>query len=444
MPTFRWASSITFPGPAGDVRHWWIEPMKKQKVEKQPLATRIGATLPTHEFPEPEIAACGLVDEQLLQAQTREAVGRLAGGLANNFNDILTGISGYTQLLLEQVKPDSLQAKDLLQVYKLVERATSFTGLLSAFSRKLTIQPEVLNLSNIVEDFELMLRPLMGKNIEIILEAGSKLGQIRADPVQIEQMLMDLAVNALDAMPEGGTLVMETSDVVLGREYTDTHEWVLPGPYVMLAISDTGCGMDKATQKQICKPSFSTKAAGKRRGLGLSTVYGIVRQLNGYILVYSELGKGTSFKIYLPRVDGEGEGLLVEAQDRAAPPASETILVVDDDEEVRALVERVLEEEGYIVLVAATPEEAEEVFMGWPGEIALLLSDVVMPEGDGSDLYRCLTEKYPLKVLYMSGYTHTLASHRHLLNGNPGYLQKPFTPDALTRRVRETLDREED
>ncbi|MDA2938655.1 ATP-binding protein [Acidobacteria bacterium AH-259-A15] len=413
-------------------------------VEKQRLATGLRATRPANESLERQIDECKSVHDQSLQAQKMEAVGKLAGGLAHDFNNIMTGIAGYTQLLLEQMEPDSLQAKDLLQIRKLVERATNLTALLLAFSRKQKLEAQVLNLSTIVGEFEPMLRPLMGKDIEIVVEAGSKLGQVRVDPVQMERVLMNLAVNALDAMPDGGTLVIEISNVLLGREYTDTHEWVLPGPYVMLAVSDTGCGMDKAMQKQIFEPFFSTKEAGKGTGLGLSTVYGIVKQHNGYILVYSQPGKGTSFKIYLPRVDAEGEGLLVEAKDRAVPRAPETILAVDDDEAVRALVERVLEGEGYTVLVAANPDEAEEVFMQWPSEITLLLSDVVMPGGDGPDLYRCLTAKYPLKVLYMSGYTHTLASRRHLLDGNPAYLPKPFTPDDLTQRVRETLDHKDD
>ncbi|MCH7569988.1 MAG: PAS domain S-box protein [Deltaproteobacteria bacterium] len=417
--------------PAGETRH--VREIAKPVFDKTGSVIQEYGTIQ-------DITELRKQEAQLRQSQKMEAIGTLAGGVAHDFNNLLTGIIGYTQLLLAQMQPDSPQTRDLMQIQELADRATKLIGQLLAFSRKEKIESEVLNLSTLVAKMEPMLRRLIGEDIEVVVKTSSEVRPIKADPGQLEQVLMNLIVNARDAMPKGGKLMIETADVMLDRDFGNTDEWIKAGPHVMLAVSDTGCGMDQATQARIFEPFFTTKKVGEGTGLGLSTVYGIVKQHEGYVFVYSEPGQGTSFKIYLPCVDAEEQKEVLEPKTVAVPRGSETILVAEDEKPVRTVIQRTLEKQGYTVLTAANPKEAEELFTQHEGNIALLVTDMVMPGGDGRDLYRLLTARGLRQVLYISGYTDSAASHMGLLDSNEPYLQKPFAPGALEGAVRGVLD----
>ncbi len=382
------------------------------------------------------------LEEQLRQAQKMEAVGRLAGGVAHDFNNLLTIINGYSQLLRERLEPESPLHAHLEEIQNAGDRATSLTRQLLAFSRRQVLQPQVLNLNTVVKNMEKMLGRLIGEDVELKFSLAANLGLTRADPGQIEQVIMNLAVNARDAMPQGGQLTISTENVSLDRTYIRKHVVTTPGPHVMLGVSDTGCGMDEETQRHIFEPFFTTKEHGRGTGLGLAMVYGIVKQSGGNIWVYSEPGKGTTFKIYLPRV----EEVVAEPQPREASRlhhrGSETVLVVEDDEAVRTLVQGVLRSNGYTVLTASDPEEASALCQRHQGPIHLLLSDVIMPKTSGRRLYEHLAFIRPdMKVLYMSGYTDDAIVHHGVLEKGIPFLQKPFTPEGLARKVREVLDR---
>ena len=382
------------------------------------------------------------LEEQLRQSQKMEAVGQLAGGVAHDFNNIVTGILGLTDLLAEQLDDRAEALQDLAEIQKLGERAAKLTHQLMAFSRRQPLEPRALDLNELVSDSSVMLRRLIGEDVAFTAPAAPELGHVHADPGQIEQVLMNLVLNARDAMPDGGTLEIQTADVMLGREMNGDHVWVEPGPYVMLAVTDTGCGMEKDTCRRVFEPFFTTKEAGRGTGLGLATVYGIVRQHHGYIHASSKVGHGTTFRVYLPRADAPlGEpARTVLGQSRAN--GTETILVVEDDDPLRALVGRILEAWGYRVLLAASADEAETFFSGDDSGIRLLLTDIVMPGRSGRDLYRCLSERFPsLKVVFMSGYTQRVALTGDLSPSGGDYIGKPFTPEALARQVREALDR---
>lgn len=378
------------------------------------------------------------LEEELLQAQKMEVVGRLAGGVAHDFNNLLTGIIGYTQLVLAKVGADSSTGQDLLQVYSAANRAAGLTRQLLAFSRREPLQFAVLNLNKQVENISTLLRRLIGEDIDLKFIFAPGLGSVWADPGQIEQVLMNLAVNARDAMPQGGILTIETANVVLDAH---RHFGVAAGPYVRLAVTDNGCGMDEEIRRQIFEPFFTTKEKDKGTGLGLSTVYGIVKQHGGHIWVYSEPGKGTTFKIDFPRTDEQPHELPAEGREEIMPGGSETILVVEDEEAVRDLVRRALQGLGYRVLVAARAEEAEEVFAEHGNEIDLLLTDVVMPGLSGVRLYERLSAKRPsLKVLYMSGYTDAGILRNGILDQGASYIPKPFRAALLAQRVRQVLE----
>ncbi|HEY3131414.1 MAG TPA: PAS domain S-box protein [Acidobacteriota bacterium] len=382
------------------------------------------------------------LESQMVQMQKMEAVGLLAGGIAHDFNNLLTGIIGYSTLLLDQVGPESPIGRDLGEIIELGNRGATLTRQLLAFSRKQTLQPVVLSLNDLVESTLKILGRVIGEDIELHFCPLHDLWNVRADPGQIEQVLMNLAVNARDAMPNGGKLVIEASNTNIGREYADTHEWIEPGSYVMLAISDNGSGMDAQTQRRIFEPFFTTKEVGKGTGLGLSTVYGIVKQHKGHILVCSEVGKGTTFKIYLPRSNGKAIDPATEPEQCVPPSGTETILIAEDQDRVRAIVKGCLEAQGYTVLCASCPAEAQALFLQNRQRIALLLTDFVMPGCSGRELYERLSEIQPaLKVLYMSGYPEmAMAQNRTLEPGAP-FISKPFTPAVLARKVREILDR---
>ena len=382
------------------------------------------------------------LEEQFRQAQKMEAVGQLAGGIAHDFNNLLTAILGNTQLLLRDLPPGDAMRGDVEEIRKASERAASLTRQLLAYSRRQMLQPEVLDLNVVVAEMDKMLRRLIGEHIALVTVLSPDLGRVRADPNQIEQVLVNLAVNARDAMANvgGGKLTIETANVDLDEAFAQAHLGSVPGPFSMIAVSDTGSGMDATVRAHLFEPFFTTKEVGKGTGLGLATVYGIVKQSDGYISVHSEPGRGSSFKIYLPRI-------ATPAGPAPAPPKSgpgrgtETILVVEDEPAVLALSRRALEAQGYVVLAASDPSAAMRLFELHGGTIHLLLTDVVMPGLSGRDLADRLTARRPgMRVLYMSGYPgDAVVQHGELPSGS-AFLQKPFSPDALARKVRDVLD----
>jgi len=380
------------------------------------------------------------LEVQLRQAQKMEAIGRLAGGVAHDFNNVLTAIFGYVDILREEMPADSTAQQDLAEVRKASERAASLTKQLLAFSRQQVLEPVVLEPNALIEDFEKMLHRLIGEDVELRLSLARDTGNVRADPGQLQQVLMNLAVNARDAMPTGGKLILETANTELSEQYAELHQPVVPGRYVMLAVSDTGAGMTPETKARIFEPFFTTKEKGKGTGLGLSTVYGIVKQSGGYVWVYSEVGRGTAFKIYLPRVDVPADELL---QPRApgTVAGTETILLAEDDPMLRPLAKGLLEKLGYTVIDAENTAAALEAARRHAGPIHLLLADVVLPGASGRELARELEKTRPTtKVVYVSGYTDDAIVHHGMLEPGLNFLQKPFTPAALARKVREVLD----
>ncbi len=380
-------------------------------------------------------------EDQLRQAQKMEAIGQLAGGVAHDFNNLLTVITGYTDLLMSNLPADAPTLADLEEIRKAAERASWLTRQLLAFSRRQILIPQVLDLNVLIGNFEKLLHRLIGEDVALKTDLAPALARIKADPGQVEQIIMNLVVNARDAMPTGGHLTIETSTVLLDESYPIKAAETPLGRYVLLAISDTGCGMDAETQKRIFEPFFTTKEIGKGTGLGLSTVYGIVKQSNGFIWVYSELGRGTTFKIYLPAVDEEVQPANEESRPVLQRGGVETILLVEDAAPLRTLTNKVLELSGYTVLAAGNLDEAMKMAKARNWKVHLLLTDVIMPGGSGPDVADRLKERCPdLKILYMSGYTGTTMAHQGILKAGSPLLQKPYSPDALLQKVREVLD----
>ncbi len=383
------------------------------------------------------------LEEQLRQSQKMEAIGQLAGGVAHDFNNLLTAINGYSGLALQRIDDDHPLRGYLEEIKKAGDRAANLTRQLLAFGRKQILQPLPINLNDIVTDMNKMLRRLIGEDVQLSAKLDQALKKIKADPGQIEQVLMNLVVNARDAMPQGGKLTIETATIELDQEYAERHTGGLPGQYVMLAVSDTGTGMDQTIQARIFDPFFTTKQKGKGTGLGLSTVYGIVKQSGGNIWVYSEPGHGTTFKIYLPQWAIAPEKDEVRMAEPALPAGTETILLVEDEDVVRGLAQKILEQSGYKVLAASRGAEAIRFCLQRTEPIHLLLTDVVMPETSGKEVADRATELLPdLRVLFMSGYTDEAIVHHGVLDSNVEFIQKPFTPAALVRKVREVLDSE--
>jgi PAS domain S-box-containing protein len=381
-----------------------------------------------------------LLEEQLRQSQKMEAIGQLAGGIAHDFNNLLTSIIGYSELTMKRLKPKDPLRQNIEEIKKAGNRAASLTRQLLAFSRKQVLQPKVLDLNAIVTDLEKMLRRLIGEDIDLRTMLEPKLGSIKADPGQIEQVLMNLAVNARDAMPYGGKLTIETKTVHLDEEYAKRHIAVIPGHYVMLAVSDNGIGMDEQTQARIFEPFFTTKEVGKGTGLGLSTVYGIVKQSGGNVWVYSEIGRGTTFKLYLPGVDEGAQQYKRTAETEEDIQGTETILLAEDEEMVRKLAREVLEMYGYRVLEAADGDEALLICEQHKQPIPLLITDVIMPGMSGRELSDRLVQLRPeMRVLYMSGYTDDAIVHQGVLDEGTNFIQKPFSTIALARKVRQVL-----
>jgi signal transduction histidine kinase/ActR/RegA family two-component response regulator len=380
-------------------------------------------------------------EEQLRQSQKMEAVGQLAGGVAHDFNNLLTAITGYSELTLRDLDDDSPFRPKITEIKKAGERAASLTRQLLAFSRKQILQPKVLDLNAVIPEMDKMLRRLIGENIVLKTLLDNSLGQVKADPGQIEQILMNLCINARDALPHGGHLTIETSNVDLQQAYSNQQGVLRAGHYVMLSVSDDGCGMSADTQARIFEPFFTTKELGKGTGLGLSTVYGIVKQSEGNIWVYSEVDRGTTFKIFLPRVDEVGENEKVVKKPHSAPRGNETVLLVEDEEIVRVLCTEILEKCGYQVVAAANGEEGLRLCMEFEGRIDLMITDVVMPHMSGRELAENLARLRPeTQVLYMSGFTDDAIVRHGVLDEGVFFIQKPFSPDALAVKARQVLD----
>ncbi|HLQ59911.1 MAG TPA: response regulator [Gemmatimonadales bacterium] len=387
-----------------------------------------------------------ILEEQVVLSQKMEAIGRLAGGVAHDFNNILTAIGGYTDLLLADLAPDDQRRRDVEEIYRAAERAAALTQQLLAFSRRQVLQPKVINLNALVPEVEKMLRRLIGEDILFATVLPPRLGNVRADPGQLEQVIVNLAVNARDAMPDGGRLTIETRNVELDESYAADHPSVRPGRYVMLAVTDTGVGMDEETKARIFEPFFTTKVRGKGTGLGLATVYGIVQQTGGHIWPYSERGQGTTMRVYLPRVDEPADP--IERPGDVAPETlrgSETILLVEDEAPVRAVTRQLLQRNGYTVLEAPDGPTALALVDGEKGSqhVDLLLTDVIMPGMSGRELAKQLKARRPeVRALFMSGYTDDAVVRHGMLEPGLAYLEKPFRPTALLRKVREVLHKE--
>ncbi len=378
---------------------------------------------------------------QFRTAQKMEAVGRLAGGVAHDFNNLLAVILAYGGFARDALSEGNPTRGDVEQILGAGRRAASLTRQLLAFSRKQVLEPMVLDLNRVAADLQKMLNRLIGEDIRLVQLLAPDIGRVRADPGQLEQVIMNLVVNARDAMPDGGRLTIETANVEIEEAYAGRHEAVPPGSYVQLAISDTGCGMDERTMEKLFEPFFTTKEKGKGTGLGLSTVYGIVKQSGGKIAVHSEPGKGTTFNVYLPRVHDEPSPMEAH-RDREVPPVgNETILVVEDETAVRELAARMLRAAGFAVLTAENGDEALLASGHHQGEIHLLLTDVVMPGMSGRLLAERLAELRPgVRVLYMSGYTDDAIIHHGVLKPGTRFIGKPFSAAELARRVRDSLD----
>jgi two-component system cell cycle sensor histidine kinase/response regulator CckA len=399
----------------------------------------------------PEGAICGAVavitdvtdrkrlSDQLRQAQKMEAVGRLAGGIAHDFNNLLTVITGYDEMLLSVLSQNARARGYAVEIQQAAEKASALTKQLLAFGRRQVGCPELIDINPIVSNMGNMVRRLIGEDIELVLALAQTPAMVRADSSQIEQIILNLVVNARDAMTQGGRITVESSLAELGEEYVQTHLDVEPGRYVCISVTDTGQGMSQKLQSHIFEPFFTTKSQGEGTGLGLSTIYGIVKQSRGSIWVYSEPGKGSTFKIYLPAADGASEA--PSGCGAVLATGNETILVVEDESGLREMVEQLLEDQGYEVLSAANSYEATQVCSMHRGPIDLLLTDVVMPKTNGPELARRLSElRRRMRILYMSGYPSETITRHGVLGSGAAFLEKPFTPETLARKVRSVLD----
>ena len=380
------------------------------------------------------------LEGQLRQAQKMEAIGRLAGGVAHDFNNLLMVIKGHTELLLNTLPPNETVTRKIEQIDRSADRATALTRQLLAFSRMQVLQPRAMNLNSVVDDMSKLIPRLIGEDIELVVKTSSDVGTIRADASQMEQVIMNLAVNSRDAMPKGGQFTIETSNVELDNLYRAAHPVVQPGKYVLLAVSDTGTGMDAETKAHIFEPFFTTKEQGKGTGLGLATVYGVVKQSGGFIWVYSELGKGTTFKIYLPRVDEPAASIPVIHIPASLARGTETVLLAEDEQDVREVAREFLESAGYTVIEVAGGEAALEASAAHSGPIDLLITDMVMPGMSGQELARQMRKlREGIRVIYMSGYSEHAAGEAAKCDGAAVVLTKPFSRSTLLRTVRDIL-----
>jgi PAS domain S-box-containing protein len=412
-------------------------------VSISPIETRDGETIGASKIAH-DITRVKRLEEQFRQAQKMEAMGRLAGGIAHDFNNLITVVSGYSDLLLDTLPPCVPSRELLMRIKNAVERATSLTHQLLVFSRKQMLELRVVDLNAIVANSENMLKRLVGEDVDMVTVLGPALGRVKTDPGLMEQVLINLVVNARDAMPQGGKLTIETANTVLDQTYVRSHAEVKPGRYVMLAVSDTGYGMDDQTKTLIFEPFFTTKEEGKGTGLGLAMIDGFIKQSGGHVFVYSELGNGSTFKIYLPEVEDALSSVPLPPAVEKTPHGDETILLVEDDVAVRSLARHILQTCGYTVLEAAQGDEAVHLAETHQGAIHLLVSDVVIPGTSGRRLAELIAALKPgIKVLFMSGYTDDAVIRRGILASEIAFLQKPFTLDALVRKVRNALDQDD-
>jgi signal transduction histidine kinase len=427
---------------ASDGHAVWIRDTVSLIVENKKVAKLRGLMVDITEKKAAE-EALRRSEEQLRQSQKMEAIGRLAGGIAHDFNNLLTAITGYGDLLLRGLGKKHKLRREAMEISKAAQRAADLTGQLLAFSRQQVLRPRIIDLNAVVTDMEMMLRRVIGEHIKLITRLDSDLGAVKADPGQMHQVLLNLVVNARDAMPEGGEAVIETAAVTLSKSYADEHPGVEPGSYVRLSVSDSGTGIDEETQGRLFEPFFTTKEQGKGTGLGLSTVYGIVRQSGGHISVDSQLGKGSTFKILLPWVEKEMVEPLPTEKDAIpeSSPGTEKVLLVEDDESVRELASEILQMNGYEVIEACHGVEALAIFEAQEKPVDMLVTDLIMPQMGGRDLAKQLVPKNPgLKVLFLSGYTDSAVVRQGLLEPGSFFLQKPFTPAELAYKVRQALD----
>ena len=428
---------------AADGRHVWLRDTFSPVVEHGEVTKLRGLMVDVTERRLAE-EALQQSEEQLRQSQKMEAIGRLAGGIAHDFNNLLTAITGYGDFLLKKLGTNDPLRREATEISKAAKRAADLTSQLLAFSRQQVLQPKALDLKEVVGDMEMMLRRVIGEHIELVMRLDSRKGSVMADPGQMHQVLLNLAVNARDAMPEGGELIVATADVDLDEGYAAMHPGVKPGRHVMLAVRDSGAGMDEATMSRLFEPFFTTKEQGKGTGLGLSTVYGIVKQSGGHIAVESSPGKGATFNILLPQVDQDPAESVSTQEVSDLSPGTETVLLVEDDDSVRDLAREILEMNGYTVLEASNGVEALELVECRPGEFDLLVTDLVMPLLGGRELAEKVLSRLPhTPVLYFSGYTDSAVLHQGELAAGTFFLQKPFTPAALAGKVREALDSQE-
>lgn len=419
-----------------------------KRKDGKPITVRLSGRIVTNQETSDEVLEIiaedvterHVLEEQFRQAQKMEAVGRLAGGVAHDFNNLLMVISGYTEVLLEQTPRNLPLYPKIEAIQQAADRAGSLTRQLLAFSRKQMLELKVVDVNTIVADMDRLLRPLIGEDIELSTRLATDLARTRADSGQIEQVIMNLVVNSKDAMPDGGKITIQTANVKLDDDLRRQYSYICPGPYVMLSVTDTGSGMDKETQSRIFEPFFTTKEKGKGTGLGLSTVYGIIKQSGGYVFAESEVGRGTTFRIYLPRVDDAADPHSPTRDSGAATGGSETVLLVEDEESVRQLVSETLVAKGYTVLEAENGEDALKLASSHQGAIDLLITDVVMPGMSGRELSKHICASDPdTKVLYLSGYTEDAILHEGVLEAGAAFLQKPFSLQALARKVKYVL-----
>jgi signal transduction histidine kinase/ActR/RegA family two-component response regulator len=381
------------------------------------------------------------MEEVLLQSKKLESIGRLAGGVAHDFNNMLQTILGYSEIAMDEVAPDSRIGGCLKEIQMAGQRSADLTRQLLAFARKQTIDPKILDLNDAVAGMLKMLERIIGEDIDLLWKPASNLGRVKMDPSQIDSILANLCVNARDAIAGVGKVTIETENVEFNEGYCANHPGFIPGRFVMLALSDDGCGMDKATQERIFEPFFTTKELGKGTGLGMATVYGIVQQNYGFINVYSEPGKGTTFRIYLPRLAGEDAPREEDREVVERKTGTETVLLVEDEASLLVLATKIVQDLGYTVLAADRPSTAIQMLREYSGEIHLLMTDVVMPEMNGRDLWRDLVALRPgLKCLFVSGYTADAIAHRGVLDDGVNFLHKPFSVHDLAAKLREVLD----
>jgi signal transduction histidine kinase/CheY-like chemotaxis protein len=410
--------------------------------EEHATAMRMAASLTASAIENAELLEQTIAKaEQLKRAQKLESVGRLAGGIAHDFNNMLTAINGYSELTLRRLEPGDPLRRNVEEIKKAGERSAALTHQLLAFSRQQVLQPRIMELNQAVEDVRVLLERLIGENIQLELNLAPDAGLIEADPSQLTQVIMNLAVNSRDAMPEGGQILIQTQNVYLDEDYAARHIGSRPGSFVMLAVTDNGVGMSEQIQKHIFEPFYTTKEIGKGTGLGLPTVYGIVKQSGGYIWCYSEEGFGTSFKIYLPRADKDACEIEEERRSESVTTGNETILLVEDQELVRDLTTQLLKSCGYRVIQACDGEEALDICEKASQNIDLLITDIVMPKISGRQLVALIGPKLPgMKILYMSGYTDDAIVQKGIIEPDSNFIAKPFTLTDLAHKVRQCLD----